>query len=134
MLGVPLFNKIQNVTDNAPPAFAHNTDMRRQGAGHNHQEIQMLEFRRRPIVILAASALAVAVTIGVSLGQNAPQPQIDKVPSGPTPLHAPMPALTPEEVLKRQGRGGGGGGGGSDYNTSRRSDFDKALPNPYAVN
>jgi hypothetical protein len=90
----------------------------------------MLEFRRRQILFLAAGAMAIAVPLGISLAQNAP----DKAPAGPMPLHAPMAPLSPEEYTKRQGRGGGGGGGGVDYNTSRRSDFDKALPNPYVVN
>jgi len=93
----------------------------------------MLEFRRRPILILSASALALAVTLGISLGQNGPKPEIEKAPGGPTPLHAPMAPLTPEEIQIRMSRGGGGGGGGVDYNISRRSDYDKALPNPYVV-
>jgi DNA-binding beta-propeller fold protein YncE len=91
----------------------------------------MLEFRRYKMLVLGASTFAIALLpFGVSLGQSSSAE--DKVPSGPTPLHAPMAPLTPEEVKARQGRGGGGGR--ADYNISRRSDFDKALPNPYVVN
>jgi len=89
----------------------------------------MLEIRRRPLFFLAAGAIAIAVPLGVSLAQS----HAGGVPSGPMPLHAPMAPLTPDEISKRQGRGGGGGGR-ADYNTSVRTDFDKALPNPYVVN
>src|SRR5207248_7730615 len=58
----------------------------------------------------------------------------EKPPAGPTPLHAPMAPLSPAEIQARQGRGGGGADRKTDYNISQRSDFDKALPNPYAVN
>ena len=94
----------------------------------------MSDVRRHPILLLAASALATVVPLAVGWAQNAPAPQEDKAPSGPsTQLHAPMPPLSPEEILQRRPRGGGGRAP-VDYNISRRSDFDKALPNPYAVN
>ena len=58
-----------------------------------------------------------------------------KPPSGPsTNLHAPVPALSAAEVEARRGRGGGGGGRAAvDYNNSRRTDFDKQLPNPFGA-
>ena len=58
-----------------------------------------------------------------------------KPPSGPsTNLHSPVPALSAAEVEARRGRGAGGGGRAAvDYNISRRTDFDKSLPNPYGA-
>src|SRR5665213_3962254 len=84
--------------------------------------------RRSITLLLATTAMAAIVPLAASLAQ----PQPDKVPAGPTPLHAPMAPLTPAEIVARSARGGGGQAG--DYNVSRRSDFDKALPNPYVVN
>ena len=88
----------------------------------------MSNLRRSTKLFLATTAIAAAIPL-TSLGQPAAQPE--KVPSGPTALHAPMAPLTPAEILARSARGGGQAG---DYNVSRRSDFDKALPNPYVVN
>ena len=84
--------------------------------------------RRSFSLFLAATAIAAFIPLAASMGQPA---QTDKVPGGVTPLHAPMPRLSAEEIVKRSARGGGQGG---DYNISRRSDFDKALANPYVVN
>ena len=84
------------------------------------------------LLFAAAAALSLAPSTA-SLGQAA-APQSDKVATTPQPPPPDMPPLSPEEIAKRQVRGGRGSGPAPDYNVSRRSDFDKALPNPYAAN
>jgi DNA-binding beta-propeller fold protein YncE len=90
----------------------------------------MSNFRRYAGLMLGACALALAGPMARSLAQS----HADGVPEHPMPLHAPMPPLTDAEITARQGRGGGGRGAKPDYNISKRTDFDKALPNPYAMN
>jgi sugar lactone lactonase YvrE len=72
---------------------------------------------RHTRILLAVTVLAVIVPVAMSLAQPAP------APAGP-------PAAS--------GRGAAAGGGGrgqpGDYNKSMRSDADKALVNPYALN
>lgn len=92
----------------------------------------MSALRHHAKLFLATTAIAAMIPLAASLGQ--PAAQADKAPAGPMPLHAPMAPLTPAEMVAKSTRGGGGGGQGADYNVSRRSDFDKALPNPYVVN
>ena len=82
----------------------------------------------------AAAAVAALLPFAAGFAQQAAAPAVEKVPSAPLPPPADMPALTPDQVLARQARGGGRGGPPPNYNVSRRSDFDKALPNPYAAN
>ncbi len=90
----------------------------------------MSKFRSLAGLMLGACALAMVVPIAASLAQS----HADGVPEHPTPLHAAMPPLSDAEIAARRGRGGGGGGARTtDYNISKRSAFDKALPNPYVV-
>ena len=89
----------------------------------------MSAMRHYAKLVLAGTVVVSTVSLAPSLGQ--PVPQVDKVSSEPQPPPPDMPPLSPAEVLKRQGRGGSVV---YDIRVSRRSDFDKALPNPYAVN
>src|SRR5437870_3895217 len=86
-------------------------------------------FSRYAKLVVATTGIALAMPTIVGLGQAGGEP--DKVPSGPIPLHAAMPSLSAAEIASRQARGANQTG---DFNVSRRSDFDKSLPNPYAVN
>jgi len=78
---------------------------------------------RHARILFAATALIVGLPVAVSLGQPAP---------------ATAPAATPAPAADNaagggRGRGGRGGQQG-DYNVSKRTDEDKALVNPYALN
>ena len=94
--------------------------------------VETVSCRVRHVLILLASAAALGLPpYAVQAQIPAAAPLADKPPGGPTPLHPPMPALSADEIKARQGRGGGQK---PDFNRSRRSDADKALPNPYVVN
>src|SRR4051812_28902764 len=99
-------------------------------AAAGYGEKRMSKFRSLAGLMLGACALAMVVPMAASWAQS----HADGVPEHPMPLHAAMAPLTDAEIAARRGRGGGGGGGKTDYNISKRSDADKALPNPYAMN
>jgi len=98
----------------------------------------MSTFRRTAKVLLATTAVALTIPFAASFAQRAggAAPQVDIVATTPQPPPPDMPALTPQEILNRQSRGAAARGSqpAPNYNISRRSDFDKQLPNPYVPN
>ena len=95
----------------------------------------MSVLNRTTKLFLATTAIAAAIPLAASLGQPAaPAPQVIKTPSAPLPPPPDMPPLSPAEISARQARGNDRAQAAPDWTTSRRSDFDKALPNPYAIN
>ena len=98
----------------------------------------MLNLRRHANVLAVTAALVLAAPVTATLAQNAPAPAA-KTPSTPQPALPPMAPLTPEQVLARQIRGPAAQALARtqppfDWSVSKRSDFDKNLPNPYAIN
>jgi streptogramin lyase len=75
--------------------------------------MQISRFR----IVAGTAIIALAVSLPLSVGQAQDQ-------AGQNSAAAPA----------GRGRAGRGGGRGGDYNTSTRSDADKALINPYALN
>ena len=96
----------------------------------------MSGFNRSFKLAMCATAIAAVLPFAASYGQQAATPKVDQVPTTPLPPPPDMPPLTPQQILDRQVRGAAARGSQAapNYNVSRRSDFDKALQNPYAAN